>query len=269
MASAPPLVSIGGRHLGEQALHCMPDPAAVGTDLRLYCANLEDVDSALAVTLRTTIEFFGGAREMPVSLEAPADPGCCAKLRAALGAGLPAGFRIAAPTAPPLAIPSEGLILPATATPGFSDAAALSTRAFGLLSDVLPGGEAGYLAGALAELLDNSISHAEDSATDPFAAITHDGDVGLTRLAVADLGTGIESDAEAEQRLLEALAQSSDFSGGMWGLGAQALTLGIDARITVAAGTGRLRWSPQQEWTSGEELYVGGTTVIVEVGGGN
>jgi hypothetical protein len=72
----------------------MPEPDRSGEGVHLYCAHLAAVDAALAVALRATIEHDAKAIGIPVSLDAPAEPGCCARLQHFLGDALLESFEI-------------------------------------------------------------------------------------------------------------------------------------------------------------------------------
>jgi hypothetical protein len=257
---APPHVSFTKAPLGEDALPYTPDPNGAGEKLYLYCAHLEAVDAPLAVAIRTTIEHYGA--EIPVVLEPPADPQICAQVLALLGERLPPALEVRGQAEPSGA--GGVVLLAATPVPGFVEADELTERLAAELPEAIGTRYAGYLAGAVATLLENAIEYAFGPSVDPIVAISRDPESDLLSLAVCDTGTEIESDIEADQRLAEALERSEEREGGLAELATQAELLGIGARICLASGSGRLRWV-DGSWSVGEEAYVAGTTVILEV----
>jgi hypothetical protein len=262
---SPPAQSFEAAPTGEHAFGYTPDPNGAGEKLNLYCGNLEAVDGPLAVATRASIEFFGA--EIPVVLEPPADPACCARMLGVLGEGLPEKFRLVHEVPPERAGPGDGIILAATPISEFPEADALTERLAEELPGLLGARSAGFLASGAAALVENALAHPVGASIDPVVAITRDPASDVLRLAVYDNGTGIESDAEAEQRLAEALEKSEELEGGLVELGMQAELLGIEARLCLASGSGRLRLR-ESAWSIEEDQYVAGTTVILEVKSG-
>jgi hypothetical protein len=257
-------VSFAPSPIGEEAFNYMPEPERTGEDLLLYCVHLAEVDALLAVAVRATIEHYAESVGIPVSLDPPEEPGCRSRLLHFLGDGLPDGFALRGGGVDPEDTPPDSVIMPVTLVPGYIEADQLTDRLARDLGERFGARPAGYLAGALAVLVENAIDHGDDSSVDPLAAVSFQAEEGLLRLAVADTGKTIESDVEADQRLVEALAYSEEEEGGLAGLGSQAKLLGIDAQITIAAGNGRLRWR-QGEWEGVSSNYAAGTSAMLDV----
>jgi hypothetical protein len=264
MSTVPPFVSFAREPIGEDAFDYMPEPGRGGESLHLYSAHLAQVDACLAVAVRATIEHYATSVGIPVSMDLPEEPGCRSCLLGLLGERLPAGLSLRGEGVGAGEAQGGAVLVPATSVGGYADADILTDRLAEELGGRFDPSAVGYLAGALGVLLENSLEHGDDGSIDPLAALSHQVEEGVLRLAVIDTGTTIESDAEADQRLAEALEYSRREEGALVGLGDQAKLLGIDARITIASGNGRLRWR-DGEWSPETAKSVAGTSAIVDV----
>ena len=224
---------------GEDALSLLPKRGQPPSELMVMADQLKAIDAWGAVAIRTHIELCAGAQSQQVTVSSPNDPEAWRLLYHLLRHDCPRRLILADDAADVTHTKSPStIILPAIPFPTVERA----EDAAGAIIDTVSGHLAKplrFLAEELPELV-YTLTYAGATPTHPVACVFHDRDYGEVQLVVSDLGLRYDGDPDAGEALRTAVAGSPD--GGLTSAVEVAAQRGLDASLTVAAGTGRLQW---------------------------
>jgi hypothetical protein len=256
-------LSAAGDLRGENALAFIPHPGATAAEVMLHAGSVTSVDAVTACAWRALIEYHARHRATRVVLTPPTDTRVSRLLVGLLGPELPKQFCFANDTEPPSGSRSRAVIMPATVIRSFDEA--------DMIAGVLPQLGTAYarrpmrfLEGAYGELVDNAVEWAADSPIGAVVAAVHEREDHVLQLAVTDLGARIGRNPDAHLELERLVSESISDEGGLASLANQATRLDLEARIELAAGTGRLLWQ-DGGWEARQAQFVGGFTATVSV----
>lgn len=169
------------------------------------------------------------------------------------------------PTAP---VRDARVLLPAVRarTVAEADALALFLRASSQRADLgdarLAPRQAGLLANALPDLVDNGLRHAPDSGCGVIVCAALESDSREVQLVVTDLGPAISGPAALEA-LRAAWGRSRAELGSLHYLTERASRLGLDVSVQIRAGSAQGRW--RRRWHSDSADFTPGWTVGVTI----
>jgi anti-sigma regulatory factor (Ser/Thr protein kinase) len=262
------MVSLAGPLRGDRALEELLAPSATqGEDAEL-CLNAHLVDSIDVVgATATRMRIHRHLREHPrgnVAIWLPQDAAVAARFYDMLR---PLPDRVDVGEVPKSRAAAHFTLLPATLITDSEDAQLAGEVVLdACINARIARPRAGYITEATMELADNAVIHAGDAADPAVVAVSSFGRPLIVEIAVTDAGEAI---SEAENSLAtlgaipgRALSGERGFLGLILNKGRSA---GVDVTVRIAAGTGRLLWTPTQHRT-GRERYVAGTTVVARVG---
>jgi hypothetical protein len=161
------------------------------------------------------------------------------------------------------------ILLPATRihTASEADTLALFLRASSQRSDLgtarLGSREAGLLAAALPDLVDNAMRHAPSSGCGVIVCSALESDNREAQLVVTDLGTGVSGSPEALSLLREAWTRSRTELGSLHYLTERASMFGLDVSVQIRTGDAHGRW--RRRWNSDNAEFTPGWTVGVTI----
>ena len=264
MASEPTWVSVTADPRGEPALAYLPARDVAGEKMKIYAAPMTAADSAIAVSLRATIEHFSRYMEMPVALEPPADAATARLLRDLLGESLPENFDLADGCAWPEGSRLTEALMPARRIESFEEADATTGALPGVFGPTYGWPQMRYLAAAFGVLVENGLQHAENSSIDVVAGMAYDRRDDVVRLVVVDSGRTIASLDESEDVLLDALERSEERNGGLAWLVQQPTARELDVSAILATGQARA-YREGGSWRISPGQYVAGFAAVVSV----
>ena len=161
------------------------------------------------------------------------------------------------------------ILLPATRvrTAAEADTLALFLRASSQRSDLgtarLESREAGLLAGALPDLVDNALHHAPDSGCGVIVCSALESDNREAQLVITDLGAEVSGAPESLSLLREAWARSRAELGSLHYLTERASKFGLDISVQIRTGNAQGRW--RRRWNSDHAEFTPGWTVGVTI----
>ena len=191
----PALYSASGDLRGEAALSALL-PRADASEVLVVAKGLKKVDAFTACALRALIEYHARRHATRITLSPPDDTETYHTLLHLLGEGLPGHFCFSNDASPPAEQAPRTVLLPVTVIDSFSDCdriAELVPR----LCDAMPPRLVRLIAGAFAELVDNSLFHADDSPIGVVACIFHERTEHALQLVVTDLGRSVAHEQDA------------------------------------------------------------------------
>jgi hypothetical protein len=169
------------------------------------------------------------------------------------------------PTAP---VRDPRVLLPAVRvrTVAEADALALFLRASSQRGDLgdarLEPRQAGLLAVALPDLVDNGLRHAPTSGCGVIVCAALESDSREVQLVVTDLGESVRGPAALED-LRDAWARSRARLGSLFLLAERISGLGLDASVQIRTGSAQARW--RRRWHSDDADFTPGWTVCVTI----
>jgi hypothetical protein len=252
MSGTPHLVSLQADLRGKPALTLLPQPGEPGDEIMLFAGGLKQADAWTGSAVRALVELHGRARSKRVVLGPPSDRKACNMLLSLIGAQapeeLPAHFCLANDAkVEGVKVPST-VILPAQRITHYTIA--------DMFADVLPRRLESFPAAA---------ARMVEKAVGAIATVAHEREAHVLQAVVTDLSAEITRAKDAAERLGAMAAESAEDEHGWWGLIDEAERRELEARLTVAAGTGRLEWQAGTEPTVAVEQVVGGFTAALEV----
>jgi anti-sigma regulatory factor (Ser/Thr protein kinase) len=123
--------------------------------------------------------------------------------------------------------------------------------------------EAGLLATALPDLVDNALRHARDSSCGVIVCAALESDSREVQLVVTDLGTAVSRSSRSLHLLRDAWARSRTELGSLHYLTERASKFGIDASVQIRTGDAQGRW--RRRWHSDNADFTPGWTVCVTI----
>ena len=250
---------------GEAALTTLlPPTGSIASEVLVVAKHLEKVDAFTACALRALIEYQARFRATRVTLNPPDDSETYRTLWHLLGDDLPKHFCFSNDASPPGKSAPRTVLLPATVIGSFPVADSIAGLVPRLCSS-MPSRPARLIAGAFAELVDNALFHGDDSPIGAVAVIFHERGEHELQLVVTDLGSRIARVSDAAGVLSACRAKSELADGGLVSVVNQIERFDdIDARVSIASGSGRLQWDGG-EWVAEPAQYVDGFTASVSV----
>jgi len=225
---------------GESALELLPqlDQYKPG-EVRILGEHLVAIDAWGGASMRCLIEYLGRYRQGRVTLSPCGDVATWHLLHALVRKNHPA--HLVLPNDLPddkkdeeVPVPPE-VLLQAEPMPSVERAEQAAKELFGAAEGKLVK-PARFVAKYLPELVSNSLQHAKRSAVHPVACAYHDVEDSVLQLVVVDLGEHFPDQKSLSNRVSKAQA------GGLLTLVAQAKESKFDMSLSVASGTGRIRW---------------------------
>jgi hypothetical protein len=259
------VLSLSGELCGESALSYLPMRGQSPSEWLFHAGGLTAIDAWGATALRTSIEFYARYQARQVTISQPKRAEAWRLLFHVLGNDCPAHVRLSDDAdAPTGRSAPTAIILPAVRIPSVERAdaiaAALLATASGRLAWAIR-----FMASQVPELALNALTHGEGSPTHPVLCMFYDREEDQVQLVVCDLGSRYDSLNDADQALRADVAEQSD--GALTTAVELAVSRGIDATLTVAAGNGRLYWR-RGKWTSTKAVAIPGfgAALTVQVG---
>lgn len=238
----------------EHALWLMPSRGNPPAEVLIHAGGLKQIDAWGATALRTGIELWARRQQQQVSVSQPTDSAAWLLLYHLLADDCPAHLILTDDSSRPTGRCPSAILLPTARITSIHDADALSesllARNAGRLTPALR-----FLAAELPELAQNALQHGTKSVTDPVACCFYDRHEDELQLLVSDLGSTYSQGADAEARLRDAVRAQPD--GALTAAGELAEARGLDATLTLAAGTGRVYWRAGA-WSSATAQTVAG-----------
>ena len=220
---------------------------------------LKSIDAWGAVAVRTSIELNGRAQQQRVTVSPPSAAEAWRLLYWLLEQDCPAHVILSDDADRPSLRPPTAIIVPAipVSTVDRADnlAEAVISSASGRLTRSVR-----FIAQEIPELVLNALTHRGQVPTQPVVCAFYDRGEDEVQLVVSDLGSRYDGDSEAAEKLLAAVQAQPD--GGLTTAVESAAARGIDATLTLAAGTGRLYWR-RGNWLAAPSSAVSGFTAAL------
>lgn len=248
---------------GEQALEFLPEPGPRSGELMIYANSVERIDAYGGCALRACVEYVARYHQLQVTLSPPDDAQAWRLMHRLIEPDCPGHLVLPNDAAQASGSTPRSVLLPAVPIPNVSEAdqiaEVLVDRASGRL-----GGGTRLLAGVLSELVVNALAHAPTRISlpvPPIACIVHERHEDELQLVVCDLGRRLVG-GSARDDLLAVLEASPE--GYLTELGAYLSHRRIDARVELAAGSGRCAWTGAR-WhaTDGNALNGFAASVVI------
>jgi hypothetical protein len=238
----------------EYVLWLMPNRGEPPAEVIIHAGGLEKIDAWGATALRMGIELWARRQQQQVSVSEPKDSAAWLMLYHLLAGDCPAHLILTDDSSRPSGRCPSAIHLPTARISSIRDADALSEMLLdsqtGRLTPALR-----FLAAQLPELAQNALQHGAKSVTDPVACCLYDRHEDELQLVVSDLGGSYAQGTDAEARLLETVRAQPD--GALTAAVELATARGLDATLTLAAGTGRVYWRAGA-WSSATGQAVAG-----------
>lgn len=247
---------------GEAALSFLPERGQPPAETLIFADGLTAIDAWGAAALRTSIELYARRQQQQVTIGAPKDPAAWRLLYSLLEKDCPAHLRLSDDTTPPP--PSRrpsAIVVPTIRAPTLERADEIAE----VILDIPPSRltrALRFVAQEVPELVANALTHADRSPTQPVLCVFYDRDEDEVQLVLCDLGATYDGDAEAAESLLAAVQAHP--SGGLTTAVEAAAARGIDATLTLAAGSGRVYWR-RGKWSNASAQAVSGFTAALTV----
>lgn len=260
-------VSLAGPLRGESALVDLLAPSAQQPPDCELCINARAVDSIDAVgATATRMRIARHLRQHPdgrVEIWQPSQAAVAARVFDIL---YPLPERAGMGARPAVAPPAHFTLLPATAIEDSEAAHAIGEVVWDqCLAARISELRAGYIALAAIELTDNALIHAAGAPDPPVVAVSSFGRERIVEISVTDAGTSISEadDPAAELRGLPGRGVEGA-AGFLTMIHRRAAAVGLDVKMRLVAGTGRLLWTATQHRTE-RRRHVEGMTVAAWV----
>jgi anti-sigma regulatory factor (Ser/Thr protein kinase) len=263
------LLSLSGALKGERALADLLAPSTMEGDDAELCLNARRVDSIDAVgATATRMRIERHLREHPagyVQIWQPAQAAVAARLHDILD---PLPARVGTGDVADGDAPAHFPLLPATPIADSDRARLIGEVVWDRSREArIARRRAAYIAEATMELTDNALRHAQGAPDRPVVAVSSFGRERIVDVAVTDAGREI-AEAEDPSAILRGIpGLALQGKGGFLGLIInKGRAVGVDVKVRILAGTGRLLWEATQHRVE-RGLYVPGTTVVARIGG--
>lgn len=230
---------------GARAVTALPLPHAQAEEIEIDLLAVGEVDAVTACVLLGYAAYATNFMFSPTRLVMPAD----ADARDLLWGLLPqmpnrALLEPGRPESPPWIAPPTA-ILPVTLFETPRGAGVLADQLHNILADVCEPNETAFLAGALAQMAENSCVHGGDSPIRSAAAVSWDAASNSLQAVVHDLGQSVgvaEHDAEQLLSLWWDGLRDGHSPGGLESLVSEAAAGDLDVEVAIWAEEGRLLW---------------------------
>jgi len=250
-------ISLSADVRGVNALHYLRDPRRDkdhADEMLLQASVVQAADAYTGAAVRALIEsHLSGGSSRTVTLWPPNDT-TVAPLFSDLVGPLPEGCHI--PHGSDAALREPAVIVPASVVRDVREAEALALflRAAAPHAPVVVE-VARILAEALLAFAINGLAYAPDSPCGVVVCAALDAETNRASVVAIDQGQSVCASDDSFAALKQALARSHTSFGGLENVRALAARLGLESRLTVASGTGRIRRPGE---TRGDAAYVPG-----------
>ena len=245
--------------LSEYALSLMPARGEPPAETMIYAGGLKRIDAWGGTAVRTAVELWARSQQQQVCVSPPKDPEAWRMLFHLLATDCPRHLILTDDSSQPTGRRPSAVLLPTARLLSIADADRMAEMLLGLPAGRLTR-QLRFLAMQLPELALNALEHGATSVTSPIACCFYDRHEDELQLVVSDLGTAYDRDDQAAQRLLEAVRERPD--GALTAAVELAEARGLDATLTLAAGSGRAYWRGGT-WSSASALAVSGFTAAL------